>query len=425
MLRRDKKEIDCNKGKWIGVGGKLLENESPDDCVLRETLEETGLTLNSVTLRGIIKFESDEYEDELIYLYTSDDFSGELTDDCPEGTLRWIKKEDILSLELWEGDRIFLKELLDGDRDILLTLSYKGDRLVSVKKGCFLCPRECFADRVNNQTGLCHAGKDTYIARAALHMWEEPVFSGKKGAGTVFFSGCNMACVYCQNNKISKKLFGKKVDDNELAAEFLKLQDMGANNIDLVTPGHYTLSVYRALKTARKNGLKIPVLYNCGGYESVYSLILMRGLVDIYMPDFKYMSCEAAGRYSKTPDYPDIAKAAISEMFSQRGKFRINEDGIMTSGVLVRHLVLPGHADDSKRIIKYLYETYKDDIYLSIMSQYTVVSDLSDYPEINRSVYPWEYRKVVDYAESLGIENAFIQGSDVDKESFIPDFYGD
>lgn len=287
-----------------------------------------------------------------------------------------------------------------------------------------LCPRRCGADRKNGKTGICRETEELRAARAALHMWEEPCISGREGSGTVFFTGCNLRCVYCQNYALSRSRTGKKITEERLAELFLKLQEKKANNINLVTPTHFLPQIRKALKLAKRQGLHIPVVYNSSGYECVESLKELEGLADVYLPDFKYWSRAVAGRYSGAEDYPDIAMATIEEMVRQRGKPEFDSRGIMTKGVIVRHLLLPGQVSEAKRIVRYLYETYGDRIYMSLMNQYTPLDslDVSRYPELNRRVTRKEYDKLVDYAIALGVEQAFIQEGETAGESFIPSF---
>lgn len=296
---------------------------------------------------------------------------------------------------------------------------------LSVLKDCTLCPRECHVDRTAGQRGYCRTTADLVVARAALHMWEEPCLSGKEGSGTVFFSGCAVGCVYCQNRNISKALAGKVITVERLAEIFLELQAQGANNINLVTPSHYVPQIIAALDLARPQGLTLPVIYNCGGYEKVETLKLLEGYVDIYLPDFKYMAAEPAVKYSNCRDYFPVAAKAIAEMVRQVKEAAFDERGIMQKGVIVRHLTLPGYLEDSKRIIKYLHETYGDRIYLSIMNQYTPVVRNTAYPELNRRISQEEYEELVDYAIGLGVENGFIQEGETALESFIPEFNGE
>ncbi|MDD6808061.1 MAG: radical SAM protein [Oscillospiraceae bacterium] len=285
---------------------------------------------------------------------------------------------------------------------------------------CNLCPRECGVDR-NIQKGRCNETNCVYISRASLHMWEEPPISGENGSGTVFFAGCPLGCVYCQNRRISKGESGTLVTTDELAKIFLKLQEMGANNINLVTPTHYVPQIKESLIKAKKEELLIPIVYNTSGYEKVETLKTLEGLIDIYLPDFKYFSKDIAKKYSNAPDYFQVARDAIGEMYRQVGS-PVFEDALMKKGMIIRHLILPGLQSDSKKIIEYLYNEYGDNVFLSIMNQYTPLENVADYPEINRTVTEDEYNEVVDFAESLGITNAFIQDGEAASESFIPDF---
>lgn len=289
-------------------------------------------------------------------------------------------------------------------------------------KNCRLCPRECGVNRLEGQKGYCHAGAGLTVARAALHFWEEPCISGSKGSGAVFFSGCAMGCVYCQNREIAQNHAGKEITVERLSEIFLELQEKGAHNINLVTPDHYIPSVAQALQAAKKQGLFLPIVCNCSGYEKPETLRLLDGLVDIYLPDFKYMDAEAAGKYSHAPDYPQIAKIALEEMVRQSEIPVFDEEGMMKKGVIVRHLLLPGQLKNSKKVLKYLHHAYGNKIYISIMSQYTPLSHVCDYPEINRRITPREYRKLLEYAAELGIEHGFMQDMEVAEESFIPAF---
>jgi putative pyruvate formate lyase activating enzyme len=292
----------------------------------------------------------------------------------------------------------------------------------SLLKNCALCPRECHVDRTSGQKGYCGAANELKVARAALHMWEEPCISGEEGSGTVFFTGCALGCVYCQNHNISKGLSGKAISTQRLADIFLELRDKGANNINLVTPSHYVPHIIDALDISRNNGLNIPVVYNCSGYEKVETLKLLEGYIDIYLPDLKYMSEEPAAKYSRCSDYFSIAVKAIEEMVRQVQEAVFDERGIMQKGVIVRHLALPGQLEESKRIVRYLYETYGDRIYISIMNQYTPVAKHMAYPELNRRITEEEYKELVDYALGIGVENGFIQEGETALESFIPEF---
>lgn len=288
---------------------------------------------------------------------------------------------------------------------------------------CTLCPRECKVKRNEGQTGICGvAGSEIYLARAALHMWEEPCISGEEGSGTVFFSGCSLRCVYCQNYNIAHAKTGKTVSKVRLAEIFLELQEKGANNINLVTPTHYTPEIVWAVKKAREQGLKLPVVYNCSGYEKADTLRMLDGIVDIYLTDFKYMDGEIAKRYSHAPDYPEIAKKALEEMVRQTGDAVFSDNGMMQKGVIVRHLLLPGYLDNAKAVVQYVYDAYGDKVFLSLMNQYTPLPQVEKYPEINRRVTEEEYDELVDFAIEIGVENGFIQEGETAEESFIPEF---
>ena len=291
-----------------------------------------------------------------------------------------------------------------------------------ILKKCTLCPRECGINRYE-KPGFCLADNKIRVARADLHMWEEPPISGEKGSGTVFFSGCNLRCVFCQNYDISRENFGKEISVERLAEIFIELQEKGANNINLVTPTHFIDGIVKALNLSRKIGLKLPIVYNTSSYEKVESLKKLDGIVDIYLPDFKYMDSALSARYSNAENYSEVVKKAIAEMVRQVGAPQFDEKtDLMTKGVIVRHLVLPRQIEDSKKIIKYLYDTYGDDIFISIMRQYTPFGKLEDYPEINRKITDEEYDEVVDFAVDIGVENGFLQDEEAASESFIPKF---
>ncbi|MBP1755749.1 MAG: pyruvate formate lyase activator [Firmicutes bacterium] len=294
--------------------------------------------------------------------------------------------------------------------------------LCEMMKACTLCPRECGADRTKGQKGYCKVGDELVVARATLHMWEEPCISGEEGSGTVFFSGCSIGCVYCQNVNIARGLAGKQITVERLAEIMLELQAKHANNINLVTPSHYVPQIIEGIKLARSNGLSVPMVYNTGSYEKIETLRLLEGYIDIYLPDLKYMDPEPARQYSGCEDYFTYAKEAIHEMVRQVGTAEFDEQGRMIRGVIVRHLLLPGYLSDSKNIIKYLYDTYGDTIYISIMNQYTPLPGMSEYPQLNRRITEEEYEELVDYAIEIGVENGFIQEGDTASESFIPEF---
>ncbi len=327
---------------------------------------------------------------------------------------------------------------------------------------CTLCARRCRVDRTSGARGVCGQGAEMRAARAALHLWEEPVISGVYGSGAVFFSGCNLRCVFCQNHDIAIGDVGKEITVERLCEIFFELKTKGAHNINLVTGTPYIPHIAEAIKLAKDKGFDLPFVFNCGGYEDVDALKMLDGLIDIYLPDLKYYSPELSLRYSKAADYFERAAAAIAEMYRQVGspilEERSNEEEgtaksvhfedavsgseervrtaydnppLMKKGVIVRHLLLPGCTKDSKKILRYLHETYGDNIYISIMNQYTPLEHITNgyndngelkYPELTRKVTDEEYDRVVDFALKLGIENAFIQEGDTAKESFIPAF---
>lgn len=289
-------------------------------------------------------------------------------------------------------------------------------------ENCLLCPRKCGINRSTGQTGVCGVSSEIKVARAALHYWEEPCISGKRGSGAVFFSGCSLHCVFCQNREISDGKAGKVISKERLSDIFMELVDKGANNINLVTPGQYIPDIVWAVNDAKSRGMKLPIIYNTSGYENVTELKLLEGIVDVYLPDFKYMDSTLSARYSRAKDYPSVAKQALSEMVRQQPDVVIDDaTGLIQKGVIVRQLLLPGHVNDAKAVLKYLYDTYHDHVYISMMSQFTPIA-LKDYPEINRTVTRREYERLVDYALEIGITNAFIQEGDVAKDSFIPAF---
>ncbi len=289
-------------------------------------------------------------------------------------------------------------------------------------ENCLLCPRKCGINRSTGQTGVCGVSSEIMVARAALHYWEEPCISGKRGSGAVFFSGCSLHCVFCQNREISDGKEGKVISKERLSDIFMELAGKGANNINLVTPGQYIPDIVWAVNDAKSRGMKLPIIYNTSGYENVTELKLLEGIVDVYLPDFKYMDSTLSAMYSRAKDYPSVAKQALSEMVRQQPDVVIDDaTGLIQKGVIVRQLLLPGHVNDAKAVLKYLYDTYHDHVYISMMSQFTPIA-LEDYPEINRTVTKREYERLVNYALEIGITNAFIQEGDVAKDSFIPAF---
>ena len=286
-----------------------------------------------------------------------------------------------------------------------------------MEKRCNLCPRACNA--VRGKEGFCKMPERPVVARAALHFWEEPCISGEKGSGTVFFSGCNLRCVFCQNKRISQEGFGKEISVEQLRAIYWKLIDQGAENINLVTPTHFLGAVAASLSPK----LPVPVVYNCGGYEKVESLRRLEGLVDIYLPDLKYLDGASAARYSLAPDYPQIAIKAIEEMYRQVGDCQMNQKGMLQKGVLVRHLVLPGSLENSRAVLDWMEDFAKDkDVLFSLMSQYTPVTDLSAYPEINRRLLQSEYEELLEQLGQKENIAGFVQELSSAEEQYIPSF---
>ena len=294
--------------------------------------------------------------------------------------------------------------------------------IISLLEDCTLCPRKCHAARLNGQHGICGMDGTLRAARAALHMWEEPCISGKKGSGTVFFSGCGLRCRYCQNREIAIGDSGREISVQRLSEVFLELQQKGAANINLVTGVHYVPQIILALKEAKAQGLILPVVYNSSGYEEVGTLRLLEGLVDVYLPDFKYMEEELAGKFSSAADYPHTARKAVEEMVRQTGECCFDARGYIKKGTIVRHLILPGHTKNSIKVLDYLYHIYGDKIYVSIMSQFTPVHEDDKYPELNRTLTRREYDKVLKAAVEIGIEKGFFQDGETARESFIPAF---
>ena len=289
-------------------------------------------------------------------------------------------------------------------------------------KNCTLCPRKCNVNRLEGKRGYCGMDSTIRAARAALHMWEEPCISGKKGSGAVFFSGCGLRCCFCQNRDIAIGDSGKEISVERLAEIFLELQEKGAANLNLVTGAHYVPHIISALELARGKGMNLPVVYNSSGYENVETIRKLDGYVDVYLPDMKYMEPELAAAFSNARDYPQAAQSAIAEMMRQTGPCQFAEDGYIKRGTIVRHLILPGHTQNSIAVLKYLYRTYGEDIFISVMNQYTPVWKNEKFPELNRKVTRREYEKVLDAAIELGIENGYFQEGETAEESFIPAF---
>lgn len=286
-------------------------------------------------------------------------------------------------------------------------------------ESCMLCNRKCGVNRTKGELGFCSLGDTVRIARAALHHWEEPIISGSCGSGAIFFSGCSLACVFCQNREISQKLHGKDVTVERLSEIMIELQSLGAHNINLVTATHFAPSVREAIKTAKGLGLNVPIVYNTGSYETKTALSLFDGLVDIYLPDYKFYKAETADKYSSAPDYPDRAEEAICEMLRQVGE-PVIKNGIMHRGVIIRILELPMHVAEAKLSLKRLFKKFGNRVIYSLMNQYTPNPELP--PPLNRAVTEEEYSELVDYALRLGMEKAFIQEKGTANESYVPKF---
>ena len=286
---------------------------------------------------------------------------------------------------------------------------------------CFLCPRRCGADR-HISRGFCGESDKIRICRAALHMWEEPCISGSEGSGTVFFTGCQLRCIFCQNSDIALSHAGLEISEERLIEIFFELAAQGANNINLVTPSHFTPTVISAIDRAKSRGFTLPFVWNSSGYEEKDTLELLRGKIDIFLPDFKYFSSDLAKSFSSAPDYFEKASIAVKKMLDIVGEPKFDDRGIMKKGVIVRHLVLPAHTDDSMKVIKYLFDTFGHSVYVSIMNQYTPMPSVSAYKDLSRRLTTYEYEKVVNFAADLGIKNGFIQSRGTARDSFIPAF---
>jgi len=288
-------------------------------------------------------------------------------------------------------------------------------------KNCKMCPRECGIDRTRN-AGVCGATDKIKVALVSVHDYEEPCISGKNVSGTVFFSNCNLRCVYCQNFKISRNGYGKEITSNRLAEIFLEQQKRGVNNINLVTPTMYVDGIIEAIRIAKSNGLTIPIVYNSSGYEKVETIKKLKGYVNIYLPDFKYATNRLALRYSGVNNYVESAISSIKEMINQVGKTKFNAEGIMTSGVIIRHMILPNNVLNSKMVLKKISEEFKNDTLVSVMAQYFPTGEVEKYPEINRKISKEELEEIQDYLEELNIENGYIQELGEHEEEYVPNF---
>ena len=290
---------------------------------------------------------------------------------------------------------------------------------VKILEKCAICPHNCGINRLNNQIGRCKSKDTVKVALYSTHNFEEPCISGKKGSGTVFFSNCNMNCVFCQNYEISQQGKGKEISIEELAEIFIKQQEKDVENINLVTPTSYVPQIIEAIKIARKNGLKLPIVYNTNGYEKVETLKMLEGYVDIYLPDFKYSDDELGKRLSKVDNYFEIATEALKEMYRQTGKAVFNGEGIMQKGMIIRHLVLPNHILNSRRVLKWINENMHD-VYVSVMAQYFPTYKAKEIDDINRKLTKEEYEQIENYLYRLDLENGYIQELGEHEEEYVP-----
>ena len=290
-------------------------------------------------------------------------------------------------------------------------------------RGCMLCPRKCGADRITHM-GVCGAPILPYAAKASLHMWEEPFISGSRGSGAIFFCGCNLKCVFCQNHDISNGIVGKSCDGNSLADIMLGLEAKGAHNINLVSPAPFVPVIREGIITARQRGLALPVLYNTNAYETVDTLKQLEGLVDIYLPDLKYVERGISKKYSGAEDYFEYASGAIDEMYRQRGLLKLDEEGMAKSGVVIRHLVLPGSVDETRRVLDYIAGHFPKEINISLMSQYVPFYKAEQYPPLNRRLLKKEYKRAIEYGFSLGLENIMTQEMSSATAEYTPVFDG-
>lgn len=288
-------------------------------------------------------------------------------------------------------------------------------------ESCNLCPNNCNINR-NKYIGKCGAGEKIKVALASLHYYEEPCISGENGSGTVFFSNCNLRCAFCQNYKISSEGFGKEIDVQDLANTFISLQNQNANNINLVTPTPYVPQIIEAIEIARQKGLNIPIIYNCGGYENVETIKMLDGYIDVYLPDLKYAENDIALKYSNVKNYFEHATAAILEMYNQVGAPKFDENGLIQKGLIIRHLVLPSHIENSKKVLKWINENIDKNVYVSIMAQYFPTGNASKFKEINRKLTEDEYKEIEEYLYSLEIENGYMQELEEHEEEYVPNF---
>ena len=296
------------------------------------------------------------------------------------------------------------------------------EKRLDLLKKCELCPHRCKVDRTNNQIGRCKSKSTVKVAKASVHNFEEPCISKINGSGTVFFSNCNLNCVFCQNYEISQLGLGKEITIEELADIFLKLQSNGVNNINLVTPTSYVIQIIEALKIAKNNGLTIPIIYNTNSFENIESLNLLEGLIDIYLPDLKYAENDLGLKYSGVNNYFEITTKAIKEMHRQVGKLECDSQGIAKKGIIIRHLVMPNHIENSKKVLKWIKDNLPEDIYISVMNQYFPTYKAEKIEDINRKLTKREIKKIEDYLYSLNLQNGYIQDMEKDETRYVPNW---
>ena len=289
-------------------------------------------------------------------------------------------------------------------------------------KKCEICPHNCKVNRLDGKMGRCKCGDKVKIALASVHRFEEPCISGKNGSGTVFFSGCNLNCKFCQNYEISQLGKGKEITIEELSKVFIKQQAKGVHNINLVTPTMYVYQIIEAIKIARKNGLNIPIIYNSNGYENVQTIKDLEGYIDVYLPDLKYYDNEIGLKYSGIKNYFQYASKAILEMYNQVGSPKFDENGIITSGVMIRHLVLPNNIENSKNVLRWIKENINEDVYINIMAQYFPTYKAKDIKELNRKLTKEEYEEIENFVYELDIKNGYMQELGEHEEEYVPDF---
>ena len=292
-------------------------------------------------------------------------------------------------------------------------------RLNLIKK-CEVCPHRCKIDRTKNQIGRCKSKDTVKVAIASIHKFEEPCISGRNGSGTVFFSNCNLLCEFCQNYEISQQGLGKEISVERLAEIFIEQQLRGAENINLVSPTSYAVQIIEAIKIAKSKGLKIPIIYNTNGYENVETIKLLNGYIDVYLPDLKYVENDLAKKYSKIENYFEIATSAIKEMYRQVGENEYDENGIIKAGIIIRHLILPNHTENSKKVLKWIAENMPKNITVSVMAQYFPTYKAKEIKDINRKITKYEYQKIENYLYSLELENGYIQEMGNNEEIYVP-----